>query len=304
MKSWSNVCVSVADLDEVLKLWAGIFGLEIVAQKDGSDEDLARLWGLDPADVSRQALLATPGQETGTIHFVEFDHPGPAFRENAQKFDLCPKNLDIYVSDMPARIEELKSAGYTFQKENFNEITAPDGIVFREIHMIGHDAINIVLMEIIGLPLPFSQKGYAAIGPVVTTVADAISERSFYRDIFGLELLNDNLLEGPMIERAFGLPPGTSMDMSIWGSKDNWFGRMQIVDYRGVDGSDIFPNSVPKQRGILQVSYATQDLAELIQRLDQAGIAWTDSGRLSTLPAQGRFIRFKSPAGFHVDVFE
>ena len=61
-----------------------------------------------------------------------------------------PKNLDIYVTDMPQRIDALKAAGRTFRNENFSEVTAPNGITFREIHMPGHDLINIVLLEILG----------------------------------------------------------------------------------------------------------------------------------------------------------
>ena len=97
MTSWTSVSVGVADLDEALNLWSGSFGLEVKAQKDGNDPELARLWGLAPDDIQRQALVGTPGVNTGLMHFVQFKNPGPAVREQAQAFDLCPKNLDIYV---------------------------------------------------------------------------------------------------------------------------------------------------------------------------------------------------------------
>jgi len=304
MTSWTSVSVGVADMDEALGLWSGSFGLVILAQKYGEDPELAQLWGLSPGDINRQALLGTPDADTGLIHLVQFNHPGPGVRDGAQVFDLCPKNIDVYVRDLPERVEELKSAGRSFHNENYSEISAPDGTVFREIHMQGHDAINIVLLEVIGLEMLFTREGYAAVGPLVTIVGNARAERKFYRDVMGMEVLNDNILEGPEIEQMIGLPPGSALDVSIWGTSGEALGQMEIIEYRGVAGNDLYPRAVPKQRGILHVSYAVENLADFTRLLDQAGIAWSDKGLRSILPGTGQFIRFQSPAGMRIEAFE
>jgi catechol 2,3-dioxygenase-like lactoylglutathione lyase family enzyme len=303
-KQWTSVGVGVADLDQALELWSGTFGLEILEQRDGDDPELASLWGLSPGDIERQALLGTPGASHGLIHFVQFNDPGPAVRDGAEDFDSCPKNLDIYVHDLPLRVEELKARGWTFRNERHSEVTAPDGTKFREIHMPGHDGINFVLLEVIGKDLPFTQQGYAGVGPVITIVADARLERSFYREVMGLDLLNDNILEGPEIERMIGLPPGVALDVTIWGAHGESLGQMEVIEYRGVDGKDLYPLAVPKQRGILNVTYATARLAPLIRTLEQAGIPWADHGKRAVLTGQGRFIRFRTPAGFTIEAFE
>jgi catechol 2,3-dioxygenase-like lactoylglutathione lyase family enzyme len=304
MQSWTSVSVGVADLDETLDLWSGTFGLAILAQKYGEDPDLANLWGLSPDDIGRQALLGTPDADTGLIHLVQFNRPGPAVRDGAQVFDLCPKNIDVYVRDLPRRVEELKSDGRSFHNENYSEISAPDGTVFREIHMQGHDAINIVLLEVIGLELPFTQQGYAAVGPLVTIVGNAGAERRFYRDVMGLDVLNDNILEGPEIEQMIGLPPGSALDVSIWGRPGQALGQVEIIEYRGAEGNDLYSSAVPKQRGILHVTYAIEGLKDFTQLLDQSGIPWSDKGLRSILPGTGRFIRFQSPGGMHIEAFE
>jgi len=257
MTSWTSVSVGVADLDEALNLWSGSFGLEVKAQKDGDDPELALLWGLSPDDIQRQALVGTPGVNTGLMHFVQFKNPGPAVREDAQAFDLCPKNLDIYVRDMPSRVLELKNSGHTFRNDNYSEVTAPDGTIFREIHLPGHDAINIVLLEVIGLELPFTPEGYAGIGPLITIVRDAGAD-----------------------------------------------GQMEVINYRGSEGNDLYPRAVPKQRGILQISYESESLTDLAGKLDQAGIEWSDRGKFSILYSSGRTIRFHSPAGLRIEVFQ
>jgi catechol 2,3-dioxygenase-like lactoylglutathione lyase family enzyme len=103
MSSWTSVTVGVADLDHALDFWVNSFGFEVQGRKEGQDLDLAQLWDIQPGDIARQALLKTPGETTGMMHLVEFNNPDPPVREGAQVFDLCPKNLDIYVNDLPLR---------------------------------------------------------------------------------------------------------------------------------------------------------------------------------------------------------
>lgn len=76
-------------------------------------------------------------------------------------FDTCPKNLDIYVEDMPTQIEFIKSLGQTFRSDNYTEMVTHDGIKVREIHMYGHDEINIVLLERDIPGLQYTIRGFA-----------------------------------------------------------------------------------------------------------------------------------------------
>jgi len=303
MSAWSSVTVGVADLDEALNLWVGEFGLQLIAQREGEDPDLARLWVLEPADIARQALVGTPGEESGHIHLVEFNEPGPAVRAGAQVFDLCPKNLDIYVRDLPERHRELQAAGRQFHTAHYSELTAPNGVRFREIHMPSHDRLNVVLLELLDAELPFTDSGYAGVGPLVLTVDDAEREKSFFSNIIGLDKLSDNILGGPDIEKMIGLPSGAALDVSIWGKSEEPFGQIEIVEYRGVEGADLYPRARPKSRGILHIAYTVRDIDELTALLDRSGIPWTDHGRVDTLPVRGQAIHFQSPAGLRIDAF-
>lgn len=69
------------------------------------------------------------------------------------------QNLDVYVSNLPTRAKELKPAGYRFFQDTYSGITAPDVALFHEIHMPSHDAINVVLLEVPGKKLPFTNQG-------------------------------------------------------------------------------------------------------------------------------------------------
>jgi catechol 2,3-dioxygenase-like lactoylglutathione lyase family enzyme len=304
MASWHHVTVGVADLDTALALWVGKLGFAVLDERAGPDTGLAQLWSIQPEDISRQAMVHTPGEHHGMLHLVEFVDPDPPVRAGAQVYDLLPKNLDIHARDLPARFAELKASGEEFRNDSPSEITSPDGTRFREIHMKGHDETNIVMLEVIGEDLPYTDKGFAGLGPVITIVPSAADEKAFYVNMLGLDILSDNILKGPEIERMVGLPPGAGLDVSVLGHADEHFGRIEIVDYQGVAGENRYPRAKPKALGTLHVSYMTSDLASLGARLKGAGIAVTDYGPVTTLFGTGPAIAFASPAGLRIEAHQ
>jgi catechol 2,3-dioxygenase-like lactoylglutathione lyase family enzyme len=302
--AFSSVTVGVADMDVAYALWVDAFGMDVVLDRKGPDAGIAGLWGISPDEISRQLLLNTNGSRYGMLHLVEFKNPQAPVRLNAEVFDLVPKNLDIYVRDMPERIAELAAAGHTFRNEKYSEATAPDGTKFREMHMPSHDSINVVLLEVMGSEKPLSDKGYGSIGPLIYIVPDAGVEKAFLSSIFEFDKLNDNLLSGPEIEKMVGLPPGAGLDVSIWGRHDQPLGELEIVDYQGVTGRNLFPAAVAPATGILHVSFRLDNVDSLLQRLRDASISFEQHASVESILGSGRVIVFKSPAGLRVEVHE
>lgn len=302
--AWSFTTVGVADLDEALSLWRDDFGFEIVARRDGPDEALARRWNISATDVARQALVRTPGVDAGMLHLVEFENPDPPVREGALAYDLCPKNLDVYTDDLPRLMDALRERGRQFSNADYSEVTAPGGLTFREIHMPSHDRINVVLLQILGQSLPFSSAGFSGVGMLITIVPDATAEKAFYEKIIGLDLLSDNVLKGPEIEKMIGLPAGAALDVSIWGNADNHFGRIEIIEYQGVRGNDLYPRAKPKSLGILRVAYRTDNLERVKAELAAQGIVFDTFAPANTLMADGPAIAFASPAGMTIEVHQ
>ena len=82
----------------------------------------------------------------------------PSVRSGAAVFDACPKNIDIYVTDIGQRVDALKALGYNFRSATHSEVTADDGTRFREMHIGIHDDINLVLLELPDQPIPTNMK--------------------------------------------------------------------------------------------------------------------------------------------------
>lgn len=170
--------------------------------------------------------------------------------------------------------------------------------------MPSHDDINIVLLEVIGRPRPFTARGFAGVGPLIFIVPDAPAEKAFFADVMQLDKLNDNLLSGPEIERMVGLPPGAGLDVSIWGRAGNHLGEIEIIEYQGVTGRDLYPLAKPKALGILHISYVVDDASALRERLRGFGATVTDHGRVQTMTGEGNVVSFHTPAGLRIEVYE
>ncbi len=299
--AFSYVTVGVADLDAALELWRDRFGLELSDRSDGPDADLAGLWDLAPDDVSRQALLRTPGVATGALHLVEFNRPGSPVRKGAEVFDQLPKNLDAYARDLPARYAELRAAGYEFRAP-WTEMSMPDGVTFREVQMPAHDDTNVVLLEILDTDYVYSPAGYAAIGPVIIVVDDADTESRFYEEVLGLAMVTRDLLAGPEVERMVGLPPGAGIDFRILGDENDPMGRIEVIEYQRTGGENLFDRARPPATGFLHAGWQVEDLDALRAHLDRRGISYRDHGSVDTLFGGGPLISFRTPAGFRIEV--
>jgi catechol 2,3-dioxygenase-like lactoylglutathione lyase family enzyme len=298
--TFAYVVISVADMDEALGLWVDRFGMEILARRVGHDASLARAWGLAAQDIVDQALLRTPGVREGGVHLVLFREPGAPVRADAAPTDLVPKSVDIAVRDIAARYDELSAAGYRFRSAVGRMVTQ-SGITLYEVHMFGPDGLNLVLLEVPAHPEPTSEKGYGAAPQLVVISPDNAREAAFLQGLLGLEQIAHNRLGGPSIEKTVGLPPGAQLDIRIMGDSKVDYGRIEIVQYEGVSGRDLYPRAKPPARGLLSVTYFVPDADVIAARGASLGVR--DLGRLDGVYGSGRLVTATTPAGLRLDLF-
>lgn len=300
----AHVTVGVADLQPVYDLWSDRFGLETVARRAGPDADLARLWNIPASRIADQALLRTPGAETGWLHFVQFNEPDTPVRQGAAATDLGPKSLDVNCRDMPVRVTGLQSAGYSFRSE-IGEYRVEE-IHAREVQISGHDQTNIVLIEILsgGFGMNYSPAGYAALTSFVVVVPDTKSEAGFFAELFGLDELMHHRISGPGIEKAVGLPSGSVLDMRLMGRDQKFFGRVELIAYEGLGGSDRFKLAKPPALGTLHCTFAVKSLNEFLHRAENRVIENSIYDGLETIFCSGRVCSVYSPSGLRIDVYE
>lgn len=292
--------IGVGDMQEALDLWVERFGMEVVVRRTGSDEQLARAWGLPADAIADQALLLTPGVPEGGVHLVRFTNPGPAVREGAAPTDLLPKSVDVAVRDIHARHAELEAAGYRFRSP-VGTLRTGDVVVY-EVHMTGHDGINLVFVEQPAKPEPVSARGYGVAPQIVTISPDNAREARFLQRVLGLALVSHHRFGGPEVERTIGLPPGASLDVRILGDEAREFGRIELVQYEGVASENRYPRARAPARGQLSLTYFVDDLAPWLAKAGQCEA--TDLGHGAGIYGPGRIATVTTPAGLRIDLVE
>lgn len=300
MTAYSFLNVGVSSLDEAEKLWRGVMGMEVADLGHWDISALEALWDLAPGAVRRSRLLCTPGAPAGLVHLVEFATEGPTIREDAKATDLCPKNLDVNVKDLPRRLEEIEQAGY---QRLSDPVEYPIGdLQVREVQVPVHDGVNLVLAEIMGEAFASTEKGYGGATSVVTTTTNIEREVEFL-SLLGLARLDHHLLEGPAVEQMVGLPAGAKLEMQLLGEAEHRYGRAELVCYHGVTGRDLYSRCGPPARGLFRAAIWVDDCASLLSRVHEAG--YTASFR--SLAAREEFLAAGSvisPDGWTIDLLE
>ena len=299
-RGFSHAIVGVASLDEALRLWVDTFGLSVIRQVEGDDPGLDAQWGLASGSIRRQALVGMPAAVTGRLHLVEFVDPHPAVRDGARAFDRCPKNLDVRLTGMRDRYEELVGAGWAMGS---TPVRMPvDTMEIYEVQLKGPDVTNLSLVEVVGDGLPYTSQGYMAVTQVVGTNSDNPSERAFFEQVFELEHLDYHLFEGPEVERMVGLPAGAKLDMHILGDRHDDLGKIELVQYVGVEGTDLYPSARPPACGFLGVGFDTHDLDTLVSRAEAGTYSVELLPTVETITGGGRRVAVTSPAGWRIEV--
>ena len=302
LTAWSWVSIGTSDVAAACHFWVDMLGFECIDRAEGDDPGLRQHWQLTDRQIRRQVMLRSPGAACGAIHLVEYDTAAATVRQDAAVFDLCPKNLDIYVDDLPLRMAELTARGVRFRNKQYSEAVSPDGVHFREIHLAGHDDINIVLLQIMGDGALPTESGFYGVGPLVCIVEDSAAEKVFYRDVMGLSLAHDNVLAGPEIEQMIGLPAGCALEVSIWAQMGQPLGEVELVTYQGTQGANRYPRAVPGARGVTHLNWWVDDMAAWKDHLVQLNVPFNRSRLLGRLMQSRESVRLHSPAGLSIEV--
>ena len=273
-RSFCFATVSVAVMEDARRLWVDAFGLQPrqVPWQQG-----------DTSAIEEELYVGSPNQTYGLIRLVKYACPGEPVRRGAATTDLCPKNLDLYCTNLPERFDELTALGYQF-RARWSEYEVAGNVV-REVQLLGPDETNIGLMELQHMPVDFTSKGFAGLGPVVCTVPDADAECAFYENVFGLKTVIHKYLDGAEIEKMIGLPPGAGLDMRVLGSPDQMLGRVEIIQYRGAEGKNRYPRAVPPATGTLSLAFRHADLVMPTNEVPTVEAFSTQSGSVLVTPA-------------------
>ena len=294
--NYAFLTLGTDDLQRALGLWCDHMGLEEV-QEQPRIGDLEHFWALPRGALLDARMLETVGAPAGRLLLLAFSESAPRVRDHADPRDLCPKNLDVNVVDLPARYRALCDAGLIPRSAPVSY--AIDDLQVREVQFSLPEGVNLVLAEILGEPLCTTWAGFGAVTSTVTTVADLDAEEQFFRTL-GFQAVGRHDLAGPEIERMIGLPPGGGLTISLHGAVAHRFGRAELVRYQPSIGQDLYARTALPAIGLLRAAIDVEDLDCCARQCREAGYRILKERSFGT--RRGRSLQ--SPAGWWIDLLE
>jgi catechol 2,3-dioxygenase-like lactoylglutathione lyase family enzyme len=257
------VTVAVRDLDRAIAFYADALGFEEISRTRVDHEALASAWRVPAGVAGRFAVMGIAGIESGMLRLVEWTPAGDhVWASPARPQDLGAYSVNFRVKDLAAAWNLLGQSGarekskptYWEAEQNIAAWAAqcqdPDGTTLDVCQVMGE------IERTLG---PFARGHDASeVQSVVIHCADARRSEAFYRAL-GFEPLYDRVIEH--LWTFLGLPTGTKVhDIHLLMPGERPNGRVELVQYVGLQGRSLKRRSAPPGRGPQMISMRVADL--------------------------------------------
>jgi len=257
------VTVAVRDLDRAIAFYADAFGFEEISRTRVDHEALASAWRIPAGIAGRFAIMGIASVESGMLRLVEWTPAGDhVWASPARAQDLGAHALNFRVKDINAAWNLLGQSGAREKaKPTYWELE--QNIAAWDSHCYDPDGTQLDVSQVVGeierTLGPFT-RGHDAteVQTVVIRCADARRSEAFYRAL-GFEPLYDRVIEH--LWTFLGLPTGTrvhNINLIMPGARPN--GRIELVQYIGLQGRSLKARSAPPGRGPAMISMRVADL--------------------------------------------
>jgi len=310
-RPWQEAVLSVRDLDKAARFFIEVGGFETVSRGPMEASELA-YWQLDPKVSAEHLLLRAPGTDHAYLRFVRFDGAEQvAVRIGARAWDtggyfslmMRAKGLDEVYAD-------AMKLGWAAESEPVRFDFPPS--VLANVVLKGPDGINIALYERLTPPLePFwdferlSQPFNA-----MQMVADIEPADAFFTELLGMDYFwADDFLDPEPGPNNFGLPQNLTTEIPrrtrILSAVEGETGRLELMQFVGLDGRDLSDRAAPPNLGILSVRYEVADADAAYARFTaRGGQAWRAPATVTVLPyGRLRMFAVRAPDGAIVELW-
>ena len=308
---WQEAVISVRDLDAAARLFIEVGGFEALARGQLPGEELA-YWRLGEGVGGDFLLLRAPHSDHGFLRLVRFDGVEQRpIRVGARAWDSGGYfSLMMRAHDLDAVYNDALALGWMAESEPVRFEFGPS--VLANVVLKGPDGINIALYERLAPPLdPFWQfERLSQPFNAMQMVADIDATDAFFTEVLGMQ----HFWAGDYLDPApgpnnFGLPQNLATAIPrrtrILEPRSGETGRLELMQFVGLDGRDLSARAQPPNLGILSVRYPVADADVTLGRIEAAGgQAWRGPADVNLPPyGQVRLFALRAPNGAIVEIF-
>lgn len=308
---WQEAVVSVRDLDASARLFREIGGFEEMARGE-LDEAEMDYWRVDDAEGGEFLLLRAPGSDHAYLRFVRFDGVSQKpIRAGARAWDTGGYfSLMMRARNLDSIYAEALKLGWLSESEPVQFEFPPYQLA--NVVLKGPHGVNIALYERLSPPLDEFWDFNRLSQPfnAMQMVADMESADAFFTEVLGMEhFWSGDYLDPEPGPNNFGLPQNLTTEIprrtSILQPQPGETGRLELMQFVGLDGRDLSGRAKPPNLGIISIRYPVDDAGRALKRIKTAGgEAWRGPSTIE-LPPYGtvRLFAVRAPHGAIVEIF-
>lgn len=308
---WREALISVRNPDEAARFFIEVGGFEVIARGQVDNREIA-YWRLGEGVDGDFLLLKAPGTDHGFLRFVRFNAVQQTpVRVGARAWDSGGYfSLMMRARGLEAVYADALALGWMAESEPVRFDFSPS--VLGNVVLKGPDGINIALYERHEPPLDAFWQFERLSQPfnAMQMVADIEPADEFFTQVLGME----HFWAGDFIDPVagpnnFGLPQNLTTEIArrtrILQPQPGESGRLELMQFVGLDGRDLSDRAQPPNLGILSIRYPVPDLDAALEKIQAAGgEAWRGPATLN-LPPYGpvRMLAVRAPDGAIVELF-
>ena len=301
----ARILISVSDLSESVEFYRDILQMSVVAEYSLDSQTIEQLWNLPPSTTARAITLKNEEQTT-LLELIEFQpNSGKCIRTGANTYDYGLFTIAFRAKDVDAAYDRFKQKGYQFICSPITYTFSWGPVTVKETVMLGPDETPIVFIERLSEPKPVIKGDFGTMLDASQVVEDMEEINKFYVDILGLTTIFDRVLPQGMIDDILNLPTGTESRMAFITQPESKSPVLEFIQC-SVEGKYLSDVAKPPNLGIFAIALETDDLAALVQKLQNHGIRIL-SGPVDISTSdqnQGRAILVEGPNKINIQFFE
>ena len=268
-----HVGITVNNVEENLALYRDTLQLKVESDFEVSGPAWEKVTGISGVKF-RRITLQREGVDTGKIVLLKFSSPqSRPFPLDRKQYDLGLYDFGFESADIDKTYALLIKKGYTFDS-TVQPVIAQGNTVAREASIQAPEGVRIMLVQVFYKPSA-TQKEEELITSemehVVIVAKDREKSVRFYRDILGLKVIFDNVLEGEQLDQIVRLSRA-KLNVYLLGKENVNAGKVEIIQYLSHEGRPLPKDTSLSDCGLRFISFRVDDMDKAYSLLRGKGI--------------------------------
>jgi catechol 2,3-dioxygenase-like lactoylglutathione lyase family enzyme len=295
--------IGAENLDDSIAFYRDALGFDVVDRAVLQGTAFETHWQLSPGARAEMAVLADRGCEVGRLALVRFEATNRLrIRSVSGQRFFGLVNLNFYTDDVRLKTKHLEAAGCRAWSEpvvhDMGEevgqpievmLDGPDGIIINMIELQGRSPAARILRTrgYIDDAGGFNRCGATPVATSQHCVRDYDRAMAFYRDVLGMTVRNDVILQGEAMERFMDYPRGArTRDTYLQGN--HVLGKLAVNYPLNFGCEDLAARAVPPHVGYFAQTFVVPDLGDALSSALTTGAVEHSAPVELRMPGLGR----------------